>query len=108
MIGPNVNLLTASHRYGSHIPWQPFQIQGEDVAPLFIGKGSWLGAGVTVLRGVTIGSDVVVAAGSVVTHDLLGSGVYAGIPAEIDRHPSVPLVEPHGIVEAYKYARSRT
>lgn len=82
MLGPNVTLLTARHRHMLMSPRVPFQLQGEDSAPVVIGSGSWLGTGVTVLGGVTIGQDVVVGAGSLVTHDLLASGTYAGVPAE--------------------------
>lgn len=46
-----------------------------------IGDRCWLGAGVTVLPGVTITDDVTVGAGAVVVNDLAYPGVYAGVPA---------------------------
>ncbi|WIM26238.1 acyltransferase [Microbacterium sp. zg-Y625] len=56
-----------------------------DSAPVTIGDRCWLGANVTVLPGVTIGDDVVVAAGAVVTRDLPGRAVYGGVPARLIR-----------------------
>jgi acetyltransferase-like isoleucine patch superfamily enzyme len=50
--------------------------------PVRIGNRVWLGVGVIVLPGVTIGDDVVVGAGAVVTRDCLEPGLYAGVPAE--------------------------
>jgi acetyltransferase-like isoleucine patch superfamily enzyme len=46
-----------------------------------VGDRCWIGARATILPGVTIGDDVVVAAGAVVTKDCASSGVYAGVPA---------------------------
>ena len=46
-----------------------------------IGDNVFVGANTTLLPGITIGSDVVVGAGSVVTKDLPGNAVYAGVPA---------------------------
>jgi len=54
-------------------------------APVTIGDRVWLGAHVTVLPGVTIGDDVVVAAGAVVTRDLPPGAVYGGVPARLIR-----------------------
>jgi acetyltransferase-like isoleucine patch superfamily enzyme len=53
----------------------------ERVAPVRIGDRVWIGANSLVLRGVTIGDDVVVAAGSVVTRDLPSRCLAAGVPA---------------------------
>ena len=47
-----------------------------------IKKGAWLGANVTVLPGVTIGENSVVAAGALVNKDVEPNSVYAGIPAK--------------------------
>jgi len=51
-------------------------------APVIIGKGAWLGVGVTVLKGVTIGENTLVAAGSVVTKSLPANVIAGGIPAK--------------------------
>jgi maltose O-acetyltransferase len=57
--------------------------------PVVLGDRCWLGARVTVLPGVTIGDDVVVAAGAVVSRDCPGPGRYGGVPARPLRR-SVP------------------
>lgn len=54
-------------------------------APVTIGDRCWLGAHVTVLPGVTIDDDVIVASGAVVTRDLAGGAVYGGVPARLIR-----------------------
>jgi maltose O-acetyltransferase len=46
-----------------------------------VGDGSWIGANVTILPGVTIGKDCVIGAGAVVTSDCAPNTVYAGVPA---------------------------
>jgi lipopolysaccharide O-acetyltransferase len=55
-------------------------------APVVIGDRVWLGENVSVLPGVTIGEGVVVAANSVVTHDLPPNTIAAGAPARIIKH----------------------
>lgn len=57
---------------------------GKD-APVHIGRNVWLGANVTVLKGVTIGENTVVAAGSVVARSLPPDVVAAGVPARVIR-----------------------
>src|SRR6478672_9172104 len=52
-----------------------------ETRPIQIGNRVWLGANVTVLGGVTIGDDAVVAAGSVVTGDIPAAHLAAGVPA---------------------------
>lgn len=49
--------------------------------PIIIGEYVWLGCNVIVLKGVTIGSSAVVAAGSVVTKDIPAGEIWAGVPA---------------------------
>ena len=53
--------------------------------PVHVGRGAFLGANVTVLAGVTIGSGAFVAAGSVVTRDVPASTLVAGVPARAIR-----------------------
>ena len=59
-------------------------------APVHIGDGSWLGARVMVLPGVTIGKRVLVAAGSVVTRDVPADVMVAGNPARVVRSLAYP------------------
>ncbi|TXD81362.1 acyltransferase [Subsaximicrobium wynnwilliamsii] len=79
-IGPNCTFYSHDHKYEdfSKAAWAGKTY----TAKIFIGKNSWIGSNVTILPGVTIGSHVVVAAGSVVTKDLEDNSVYAGVPAK--------------------------
>ena len=52
-------------------------------APVKIGKNVWIGAHATILAGVTIGDNAVVAAGAVVTKDVPANSVVGGVPAKI-------------------------
>ena len=81
-IGPNVQLLTATH------PMEPGprRDKWEAAEPIVIGDNVWLGGGVIVCPGVTIGADTVVGAGSVVTRDLPSGVVAVGSPARVIRN----------------------
>ena len=57
-------------------------------APVTIGRNVWIGANATILAGVTIGDDAVVAAASVVTKDVPAQAIVVGSPARVVR--SVP------------------
>jgi len=64
----------------------PLHDGGHGVArPVVLEEGVWLGARVTVLKGVTIGKSSVIAAGSVVTRDVPGGVLAAGVPARVVR-----------------------
>jgi maltose O-acetyltransferase len=80
-IGPNVQLLTATHP----LEPGPRRDKWEAAEPIVIGDNVWLGGGVIVCPGVTIGSDTVVGAGSVVTRDLPSGVVAVGSPARVLR-----------------------
>lgn len=81
MIGPNVTIATAGHPILPQLRQQGLQYN----MPVRIGRNCWLGAGVIVLPGVTIGDNVVVGAGSVVTKDLPSNVVAAGSPCRVLR-----------------------
>ncbi len=51
--------------------------------PIVLGKNVWIGAHATILSGVTIGDNAVIAAGAVVTKDVPENSVAAGVPARI-------------------------
>ena len=55
------------------------------VAPTIIGRNAWVGVNVTILPGVTIGEGAIVAAGSVVTHNIPAWTLAAGVPAKIKK-----------------------
>jgi acetyltransferase-like isoleucine patch superfamily enzyme len=65
--------------------WRAVRTGGERAAiasaPVSIGAGAWIGFGAYILKGVTIGDNAVVGAGSVVTRDVLPDAVVAGNPA---------------------------
>lgn len=59
----------------------------DDIAPVTIEDGVWIGHGVHILKGVTLGRDSVVAAGSVVTRDVPPGALAMGVPARIIKQP---------------------
>lgn len=80
MIGPNVSLITAGH------PLEPSQRRAVTIGkPIVIERNVWIAAGATVIGGVTVGENTVVAAGSVVTRDVPPNTLVAGNPARIVR-----------------------
>lgn len=81
MFGPNVTVATAGHPILPELRAQGYQYN----APVHIGKNGWIGAGAIVLPGVTIGDNVVVGAGSVVTKDLPDNVVAVGNPCRVLR-----------------------
>ncbi|MCD7929788.1 MAG: sugar O-acetyltransferase [Clostridiales bacterium] len=81
MFGPNVTIATAGHPVLPELREQGIQYN----APVHIGRNCWLGAGVIVLPGVTIGDNTVVGAGSVVTKDLPANVVAVGNPCRVLR-----------------------
>ncbi len=80
-IGPNVQLLTPTHPLEA----EPRRAKWESARPIAIGDNVWLGGGVIVLPGVSIGENTVVGAGAVVTRDLPADVVAVGNPARVVR-----------------------
>ena len=79
LIGHNVVLATLNHVLDP-------EHRGDLVHnPIRIGRGVWIGSNATVLGGVTIGDDSVVAAGAVVTKDVPARTVVGGVPAKMIR-----------------------
>lgn len=81
MIGPNVVIATAGHPVLPALREMAYQYN----AAVHIGKNCWLGAGVIVLPGVTIGDNSVIGAGSVVTKDIPSNTVAVGNPCRVIR-----------------------
>src|SRR5579872_2224467 len=80
MIGPNVSIITTGH------PLEPSQRRGATIGRLIvIEKGVWIAAGATIIGGVTVGENSVVAAGSVVTRDVRRNALVGGNPARLIR-----------------------
>ena len=82
MMGPNVTLATAGHPILPQLR-QPVALQYN--MPIHIGKNCWLGAGVIVMPGVSIGDNSVIGAGSVVTKDIPANVVAVGNPCKVLR-----------------------
>ena len=82
MFGPNVTIATAGHPVLPELREKTYQYN----APVKIGKNCWLGAGVIVVPGVTIGDNTVVGAGSIVTKDLPSNVVAVGNPCRVLRN----------------------
>lgn len=80
-LGPNVVIATAGHPILPELREQVYQYN----APVYVGRNCWLGAGVIVVPGITIGDNTVVGAGSVVTKDIPSNVVAAGNPCRVLR-----------------------
>ena len=76
LIGPKVNLITTNH------PINPAERRATVSQPIVVRKGAWIGVGATVLPGVTIGENSIVAAGAVVSKDVPDNSIVGGIPAK--------------------------
>lgn len=81
MIGPNVTIATAGHPILPELRKQGYQYN----MSVHIGANCWLGAGVIVLPGITIGDNTVVGAGSVVTKDIPSNVIAVGNPCRVLR-----------------------
>ena len=80
MIGPNVNIITAGH------PLEPSQLRAATIGkPIVIQKNVWIAANATIIGGVTVGENSVVAAGSVVTRSVSPNTLVGGNPARVIR-----------------------
>lgn len=78
MIAANVQLISNNHDL--------YERQVITCRPVRIGKNTWIGAGATILPGVTIGDNAVVGAASVVTRDVAPDTIVAGNPARVIKH----------------------
>jgi acetyltransferase-like isoleucine patch superfamily enzyme len=76
MLGPKVSLLSEGH------PVAVIERQTLTAGKIHIKKNAWIGAGATILQGVTIGENSVVAAGAVVSKDVPANSVVGGVPAK--------------------------
>lgn len=81
LFGPNVTVATAGHPIDPKLRAAGYQYN----ASVRIGKNCWIGAGALILPGVTVGDDVVIGAGSVVTKDIPSGVVALGNPCRVFR-----------------------
>lgn len=77
LIGPKVNLVTENH------PLDPADRQTLLLKPIVIKRNVWIGAAATILPGVTIGENSVIAAAAVMTKDVPANTVAGGVPGKI-------------------------
>lgn len=80
-IGPNCGFYTSGHPIEANVR----NVGLEYARPITIGNSVWIGGGVRVMPGVTIGSNTVIGAGSVVTKDIPSGVVAAGNPCRVLR-----------------------
>jgi acetyltransferase-like isoleucine patch superfamily enzyme len=80
LIGPNVNIITSGH------PLAPSERRAYiEAKPIVIKQNVWIATGATIIGGVTVGENSVVAAGAVVTKDVPPNSFVAGVPARVVR-----------------------
>lgn len=84
LFGPNVTVATAAHPIDPVLREKHLQYNRD----VHIGENCWIGAGVSILPGVTIGKNSVIGAGSVVTKDIPENVVAAGSPCRVLREIS--------------------
>lgn len=77
LIGPKVNLITENH------PADSTKRKYLDLKSILIKRNAWIGAGATILPGVTIEENSIVAAGAVVKKDVPANTIVGGVPAKI-------------------------
>lgn len=82
LIGPNVNIYTATHS----TDWQIRKQGLENAKPVTIGNDVWIGGGVIICPGVSIGDRTTIGAGSVVTKDIPSDVVAVGNPCRVIRN----------------------
>jgi maltose O-acetyltransferase len=80
-LGEGVLLLASSHEIGP----TDNRARGHTATPIRVERGSWLGARVVVLPGVTVAHGCIIGAGAVVTKSTQPNGIYAGVPARLLR-----------------------
>jgi acetyltransferase-like isoleucine patch superfamily enzyme len=75
MVAANVQILTNNH--------DPYKREILTCKPVLIKQGAWIGAGASIMPGITIGKYAIVGAASVVTHAVPDYGVAVGNPARV-------------------------
>ncbi len=83
MIGPKCMVMTFDHDHTR--PGEPMNHLSPIYKPVVIGSNVWIGGNCSILGGVTIGDNAIVAAGAVVTKDVEPGTVVGGVPAKLIR-----------------------
>ena len=76
-VGPKVSIITENH------PVDPAQRKTLNLKSVLIKRNAWIGAAATILPGVTVGENAIVAAGAVVHKDVAANTIVGGIPAKL-------------------------
>lgn len=84
MFGPNVTIATANHPINPELRAKGLQYNKD----VYVGENVWIGANSVICPGVSIGSNTVIAAGSVVTKDIPEGVVAGGVPCKVIREIS--------------------
>ncbi len=77
LVGPKATLISVNH------PLAAAERHSVALQPVYVRRNAWIGANATILPGVTVGENAVVAAGAVVTHCVPANTVVAGVPARV-------------------------
>ena len=77
LLGPQVKILSVNH------PVDPKLRRGLILKPVIIKNNAWIGAGATILPGVTVGENAIVGANATVTKDVPANTIVAGTPAQV-------------------------
>ena len=111
VFGPKPTIITGDHRIdvvGKHIidVGDEEKLPEQDL-PVVIEDGVWVGANVTILKGVTIGRGSVVAAGSVVTKSCAPYSIIGGVPAKLIRmrFTEEEILRHEACLESYAHSR---
>ena len=83
MIAEGVTIRDQDHAFENH--QIPMRDQGWTTSPICIGDNVWIGAKATILKGCTIGSNVIIGSNSVVTKNIPGNSIAVGSPAKVIR-----------------------
>lgn len=103
LVGPQCGFYTASHPTDveTRLTWVEYSL------PINIGAGVWIGGGVKVLPGVSIGENSVIAAGSVVTRDIPANVLAGGVPCRVIRPISSPEQQKLPGMERYRAGKQQ-
>ncbi|MBK8600718.1 MAG: acyltransferase [Flavobacterium sp.] len=77
LFAPGIKIISANHDKND------LKKHDKTTAPIIIGKNCWIGANCVILPGVTLGDNVIVAAGAVVSKSFPGDCVIGGVPAKV-------------------------
>lgn len=80
-IAHNTTIMSSNHTW--NCPDKPIKYCAKKLGEVKIDDDVWIGCGVRIMAGVTIGKRCVIGAGSIVTHDIEPNGVYGGVPAKL-------------------------